>query len=98
MSGEEPLDFSDADVQPIELNLQTTPYNPDPGRDRTRARLAYLLTSTVLVIVLAALMLLVTGSLKTSDLESVSAALLTPVIGLVGTVLGFYFGQQRSGN
>lgn len=98
MTAEEPLDYADSDVQPIDLGLRTTSYNPDPGRDRTRARLAYLLTGAVLAIVLTALLFVATGAMETSDLESVSAALLTPVIGLVGTVLGFYFGQQRSGS
>lgn len=63
-------------------------------QERTRGRIALLLLG---LLILVALGLIVGPIVRTIDVdaaEKLAGSILSPVVGLVGTVLGFYFGQN----
>lgn len=75
------------------------------GRERTRGRIAYLLIGTLVAIVVATFSYIIWlstgfGQLSTNDLinvmQSVGTTLLAPLVGLIGAVIGFYFGGQTA--
>lgn len=75
------------------------------GRERTRGRIAYLLIGTLVAIVVATFSYIIwlsTGfaQLSTNDLinvmQGVGTTLLAPLVGLIGAVIGFYFGGQTA--
>lgn len=75
------------------------------GRERTRGRIAYLLIGTLAAIVVATFAYIIWlsvgfGTLSTTDLinvmQSVATTLLAPLVGLIGAVIGFYFGGQTA--
>jgi hypothetical protein len=77
----------------------------DKTRERIRAILAFALVATLIVVVGATFWYLVLLSrnfseLKTDDLISlipmVGTTLLTPLVGLIGAVTGFYYGGQTA--
>jgi hypothetical protein len=70
-------------------------------REWIRAGIAYLLILAVIGIVFYAGWIFandVTGAPARSmaDLQAFLSAVLTPIIGLVGTVVGFYFGEKAA--
>lgn len=72
------------------------PWDPEPGRERLRGFLAaglVLLLAFVVVAAWATLWLHVASQAETKDLL---IAMMTPVIALVGPVVGFYFGGKSS--
>jgi hypothetical protein len=75
------------------------------GRERTRGRIAYLLIGTLAAIVVATFSYIIWlsadfGQLSTNDLinvmQGVGTTLLEPLVGLIGAVIGFYFGGQTA--
>ncbi len=76
------------------------------GRERTRGRIAYLLIGTLVAIVVATFLYIIwlsqrtSARLSTNDLinvmQSVGTTLLAPLVGLIGAVIGFYFGGQTA--
>lgn len=38
------------------------------------------------------------GTISATNLPAVTTAVITPLVGIAGTVLGFYFGSHRSGD
>jgi hypothetical protein len=70
------------------------PFDPEPEREKRRGQLAL---GAFLFLVLTVLMLMVpviAGWRTWDDLEGVSNTVLPVVVGLVGTVSGFYFGSS----
>lgn len=61
----------------------------------TQRRISYILLALLSVIVVSALLARITGAVDTSGLKDVTSGLLTPIVGLVGAVTGFYFGGQQ---
>jgi hypothetical protein len=69
-------------------------------REITRRRIAYYLIGTLLVVVVSTLLYIVAlslfGNLTTDALmsinQTVGTTLLAPLVGLVGAVIGFYYG------
>jgi|SRR5215207_792241 len=77
----------------------------DSTREKIRAILAFTLVATLIVVVGATFWYLLLlsrnfGELKTDDLISlipmVGTTLLTPLVGLIGAVTGFYYGGQTA--
>ena len=76
------------------------------GRERTRGRIAYLLIGTLVAIVVATFLYIIwlsqrtSARLSTNDLinvmQGVGTTLLAPLVGLIGAVIGFYFGGQTA--
>jgi hypothetical protein len=82
------------------------PYDPAPDREKVRALIALLLLgalfAVIILVVLAGILTAYSCHTKeactpeTADLKSIRAIIelvLTPLIGLVGAVTGFYFGS-----
>jgi hypothetical protein len=105
MSEIEPVEDWTADEEEQAALKEPVPaphFGPDEHRETTRAQLAKwlmaLLTLTVLTI-LALAFLEMAGALgdEKGELRDVAQFVLTPVVTLVGTALGFYFGAQSVG-
>lgn len=91
------------DANPELPRVDTAPYDPEPAREFVRGLLARRLVN-YLGGVLAAVFILYAGILiaearglrppsSLPPLLDLAQAALTPLIGVVGTVLGFYFGS-----
>jgi hypothetical protein len=74
-------------------------------REQTRGRIAYALIGALVVIVLGAFLYVIWMSLRldnlTTDvlismLQTIGTTLLAPLVGLIGAVIGFYFGGQTA--
>jgi hypothetical protein len=48
-----------------------------------------------LVVILLVLLLSVSKNISVNDIEKVSAVVVTPLTGIVGTIIGFYFAEKR---
>jgi multisubunit Na+/H+ antiporter MnhB subunit len=70
------------------------PYDPTRDRERIRGVVALLMIGLLIATIAGILVSLATGWLGADGIEKVSTALISPIVGLVGTVLGFYFGSQ----
>jgi len=92
--------------QPRVGPVETKPYDPTRDRENIRGQIALWLVWT-LVGLIAATFLFAAGTVltcgsascnnQTKDLEAVKVVvqlLLTPLVGLVGAVAGFYFGEK----
>jgi hypothetical protein len=51
-----------------------------------------------LVSILLVLLIAVIGHISAENIEKVSAVVVTPLTGIVGTIVGFYFAEKRLGN
>jgi hypothetical protein len=70
------------------------PYDPSQDREKIRGRIALILTCCLVGIVAVSLILILT----LVDIEKIKDTLeiiLSPVVGLVGAVTGFYFGEKH---
>src|SRR5215217_4243986 len=100
-----------AEEELFTLQQRSYPPRPTPaeeterGRERTRGRIAYLLIGTLVAIVVATFSYIIWlstdfGELSTDDLitvmQGVGTTLLAPLVGLIGAVIGFYFGGQTA--
>jgi hypothetical protein len=91
----ESLDLSSTDP-PVSGTLERPierPYDPEPEREKVRARIALGLTALVSLLALMAFTLRAQGALTIEDLERLQL-FFTPLITLSGTALGFYFGGR----
>jgi hypothetical protein len=79
--------------------------NVEGMREKIRGRIAMALIVTLIILVLATLGYLVWLSIGLADLTTedlitvipmVGATLLTPLVGLIGAVTGFYYGGQQA--
>jgi hypothetical protein len=98
----------EAELQKIReelANLKKEAGGADKTREKIRAILAFALVATLIIVVGATFWYLVLLSrnfseLKTDDLISlipmVGTTLLTPLVGLIGAVTGFYYGGQTA--
>jgi hypothetical protein len=103
-----PSNVSSPDIEaPVE-----EPYDPAPARENVRGMIALLLVCTLVAVIgLVMLVGIVTAyncnpkdacTAETTELKSIRSVIelvLTPLVGLVGAVTGFYFGEKSaSGN
>jgi hypothetical protein len=86
----------------------TAPYDPGPDREKARGEIALSLVWTLVGIVIAALLMALVTAIRCSSirhpcsteatnlvaLKTILETLLTPLVGLVGAVTGFYFGDK----
>jgi len=74
-----------------------TPFNPELWHERVRTGVAIAIIGAVIVETLILIVAFVTGVIAPSALSAATAAVVTPLVGIAGTVLGFYFGTHRAG-
>jgi hypothetical protein len=70
-------------------------YDPSPLREKTRSRLALLLFALVAVVALSLIGLTAADALAEGTTKDLVAGILSPLIVLTGTALGFYFGGHH---
>jgi hypothetical protein len=66
-------------------------------REGVRSGVAWALVAILGFVILQLMVGVTWGTIPIDKIEKVSAVVLTPVVGLVGTVLGFYFGKESVG-
>jgi hypothetical protein len=72
-----------------------TPYDPSRIQEWVRTGVALAVVGAVIVETLILTAAFVSGGIAASDLTAATAAIVTPLVGIAGTVLGFYFGSHR---
>jgi hypothetical protein len=99
--GEQPTELDltqeESPAQDRLATFQQEPYDPGPARERVRGVIASALIGILAAIVVGDLIIAwygIGGGGNLDLIESVATTLLTPVVGLVGAVTGFYFGEQ----
>jgi hypothetical protein len=74
-------------------------------REATRRRIAYILVGTLVIVILATFVYInwvstragnLTMETLTSMIQTIGTTLLAPLVGLIGAVVGFYFGGQTA--
>lgn len=63
-------------------------------RVRVRALLAYGIVGILILDLTLVFVLVFVHTLSPSEVDAFAAAMLVPIIGLVGPVMGFYFGSE----
>jgi hypothetical protein len=71
-------------------------YDPSRAREWMRGGIAGALLAILAVTVLLPWLVVAKKWLEVDDLESLLSTILTPLVGLVGAVTGFYFGERSS--
>jgi len=75
------------------------------ARESTRRRIAYVLIGTLVIVVLASFVYIIWASLRIDELtvdalisviQTIGTTLLAPLVGLIGAVVGFYYGGQTA--
>ena len=102
----EPPRFVPNSPSQIASQIKSAPYDPSRDRESMRGKIAMRLVWTLMALVagafgLAVASVVICGSsacnAATASMEQVKTIvelLLTPMVGLVGAVTGFYFGEQ----
>jgi hypothetical protein len=73
------------------------PYDPAPERERKRGLIALVLVSALCGIIVMAFAFVFVRPMTPENVEalkSVLALIFAPIVGLVGAVTGFYFGEK----
>ena len=74
-------------------------------REQTRRRIAYALIGTLVIVVLASFIYINLMSFRANELtldalisviQAIGTTLLAPLVGLIGAVVGFYYGGQTA--
>ena len=74
----------------------TTHYDASKIQEWVRTGVALAIVGAVIVETLILTAAFVSGGIAASDLTAATAAIVTPLVGIAGTVLGFYFGSHKS--
>lgn len=92
-------DFTDEPATPAGATAGAGPlvaksYDPSPERENIRGRIAMHLLWLMAGILVTLILLLARGRVGVDDTLKLAGALLTPIVGLFGAVMGFYFGEK----
>ena len=90
------LDLTTESVPPKTEAPETLPYNPGPQRERMRGALALVLLALFGLVIVFATSALWLQRIAIEDLKSFLEMIFTPLIALVGSVIGFYYGGKSS--
>ena len=74
----------------------TIPYDPEPGRDKVRGYLAMWLLALLSVILLFSFCFFWRNPTDIASLKTLLDVLFAPIITLVGTATGYYFGAAAN--
>jgi hypothetical protein len=85
-----------AEKLPLDQRLAVTPgFNPRRVQEWVRTCLAAAIVGAVIAETLILTIAYVSGGISAKDLPQATASLITPLVGIAGAVLGFYFGSHR---
>jgi hypothetical protein len=73
------------------------PFNAEIWHERVRTGVAITVIGAVILESVILTIAFVTGGIGPSALSAATAAVITPLVGIAGTVLGFYFGTHGAG-
>jgi len=89
--------------EPVELDVDlpssppsNKPWDPEPGREKLRGYLAGGLVVLLAGVIAAAWVTLWLRIAPSSEVKDLLGIMLTPVVALVGSAVGFYFGGKAS--
>jgi hypothetical protein len=68
----------------------------ETGREATRRHVALILVGVLGTIALGLVVFVAAGWLSIEEAKDLSAAVLSPIVAVTGTALGFYFGAARA--
>lgn len=100
-----PLDGATPEEKPLEPTVSLDEASPEEGgepsdvqeqRETMRGILASLMVGILAVVIVTGVVLLANGGLVISELEAIAQLILTPLVALVGSVVGFYYGGQTA--
>jgi len=94
MSGTGPLDLSGEPAPAQGATVGATAYNPAQDREKLRGWIAMALIILLIGLISLLFLAILTSVVKVADLDKIVATVLTPIMGIVGTVIGFYFGEK----
>jgi hypothetical protein len=88
-------------IEEIDLALpdrptRERPYDPEPSRDKVRGYLAVALIVLLAAVVVAAWASIWFGLVTEPEVKDLLGVMLPPVVALVGSALGFYFGGKST--
>jgi len=69
-------------------------YDPRPHREKIRGIIAIILVITLVAVIGIILYKELWQKTEAVEIKDIAATILTPLIAVVGTVLGFYFGSK----
>lgn len=104
LTGEEPtadrlITLPQRFYTPTQVSV-TTAERTERTRELMRGRIALVLTASLLILVVFTLLYVVLTPLPPDELvrviQGVGATVLTPIVGLIGAVTGFYYGGQAA--
>jgi hypothetical protein len=76
--------------------LAITPYDPSRDRERLRGTLAKLLLALLAVVAIGPVAALIFSQIDGAALKDILAGVFTPLLGVFGTITGFYFGNAQA--
>ncbi|MGH6662554.1 MAG: hypothetical protein ACREB6_13525 [Rhodospirillales bacterium] len=89
------LDLTKEQPSPPELlTFRTKPYDPEEDRERLRGVIAIIIVGLLVGIVIFSFVTLWFKWVAVTDLKSVLELVLSPIVALVGSVTGFYYGGR----
>ncbi len=74
--------------------LETKQYDPARQREHVRAGIAYLLIGLLVGIIVLSFLMLILAGRSFDEVKGMLELLLAPIVGLVGAVTGFYYGEK----
>jgi len=81
-------------ASPYEISIGKAPYEPTRDRERVRGLLAAALIGLLSIVIIGLFVAVLAGRLTIAELGQLAAVTISPIVGLLGAVLGFYFGEQ----
>jgi hypothetical protein len=96
MTAAEKVDLTSDPAPPPAVEAVTGLLAAGDPREQTRKWIAYILLAALLGILGAAVVALFDNDIDLTRAKDLITIILTPTIGLVGSVVGFYFGAQTA--
>lgn len=90
----DPLDLTGDPPSSTGPAIQEKAYNPEPARERVRGAIAIALIGLLIGLITVLFISVLAKVVLVADLDKIAATILTPIMGIVGTVLGFYYGAK----
>jgi hypothetical protein len=87
-------------IEEVDVDLPTRPvekpWDPEPARERLRGALAAILLVLLAAVIGLAWLALWADIATEPEIKDLLSVMLTPVVALVGSALGFYFGGKSA--
>lgn len=89
------IDLSDEDSSDEPEGPTTKPYDPRPGEDSARRRIAYALIFILGVVIISSLVLFLIPCVDKASLKEVLGMILSPLFTLVSAATAFYYAAKK---